>query len=276
MQQVDWQLRPDLAKAGQASGVGATTRQSDSLASGDGLPRAVARFCPGTGNRIRLETVAVVAIAVVAIALVPNVRDLDRHALVMLGKLGALAPLLLIATYSLASVMLLPVFVLDFAAGAHFGFWRGVLWIQLAASVASVAGYWHGRLLLRGLVDRFLERSPRLRSIGQMVQSDAGWTVFLTRLSPVFSFSVLNAFYGALGVPFGRYLIATMAGTLSGTAMYVYAGMMAGDLSGAPGHPGRTSGQWIVETIGFAGTIALVVFVTRRAQSSLNRRASPG
>ena len=55
-------------------------------------------------------------------------------------------------------------------------------------------------------------------------------------------------------------------------ALYVYAGDMAGDLSGVTGRPAKPPWQWTVEALGFAATIVLVVFITRRAQRILSAK----
>ena len=47
---------------------------------------------------------------------------------------------------------------------------------------------------------------------------------------------------------------------------------MAGDLSGAPGHPEPSSWKWLLEIVGFAATAVVVVYVTRRAQRVLGEK----
>ena len=78
-----------------------------------------------------------------------------------------------------------------------------------------------------------------------------------------------NGFFGAARVPFLPYVLATFAGMIPGSALYVYAGVMAGDLSGAPDHPEPSRAGWGLEIVGFAATAVVVVFVTRRAQRVL-------
>ena len=234
------------------------------------LRRVVASLRSGAGVRIEVVLIAVALLA--AIALFPKLRGLERSGLVELSEMGALAPLMLILGYSVVSVFLLPASPLDLAAGAHFGFVEGVLWVQIAAALGSIAGYALGRSVLRRFVDRLLRWKPGLRKVERAVQREGWKVVFLTRLSPVFSFSLLNGFYGASRVPFWPYLLATFAGMLPGTALYVYAGVMAGDLSGAPGHPEPSSLKWLVEILGFAATALVVVYVTRRAQRVLTAK----
>lgn len=234
------------------------------------LAHAAARA--GRGLGVRLVVLLLVAAALAAVVFSPDVRRLEATGLVELSELGGWAPLFLVAGYCATAALLLPVFPLDFAAGAHFDFWLGVLWVQVAATLAAVVGHVLGGTILKRVVDRFLERNPRMAQLRDAVQREGWKIVFLTRLSPVFSFSILNFLFGAARIPLGPYLAATFLGMLPGTALYVAAGNLAGDLSGSPRDPAQPTWLWVAQTAGFLATIALVVLVTRRAQRSLARR----
>jgi len=225
-----------------------------------------------SGTRIRIVTAIVVAAGVLVVALSPRLRILERDAIIELSGLGALAPVYLVLAYTATASLLLPAFPLDFAAGAHFDFWMGVVWVQVAASVAAVAGHYLGGTVFKGVVDRFLDKRPSLRRLQEVVEEEGWRVVFLTRLSPVFSFSALNFIFGAARIPLGPYLAATFCGMLPGTALYVYAGTLAGDLSGSPENPEQPAWQWTLNALGFVATICIVVLVTRIAQRKLKQR----
>lgn len=225
-----------------------------------------------SGTRIRILTAVVVAVGVLVVALSPEIRLMERDAIIELSQLGSLAPVFLIVGYTVAASLLLPAFPLDFAAGAHFDFWLGVLWVQIAATVAAVAGHFLGGTVFKKFVDRFLDKRPNLRRLQEVVEEEGWRVVFLTRLSPVFSFSALNFVFGAARIPLGPYLTATFIGILPGTALYVYAGTLAGDLSGSPENPAQPAWQWTLHALGFVATICVVVLVTRIAQRKLKQR----
>ena len=71
------------------------------------------------------------------------------------------------------------------------------------------------RQLVRG-VERLVVRRPSLGAIRDAVHEETARIVALTRLSPVFSFSILSVFYGALRVPFLAYLRASVLGRSPG------------------------------------------------------------
>ena len=122
---------------------------------------------------------------------------------------------------------------------------------------------------------------PRLRSLERsglielMELGDAAplllialYVVASALLIPVFPFGFLNYFYGVSRVSLRDYLGASFAGMLPGTVMFVYAGEVAGDLSGAPGHGPKSPLQWAVEVSGFVATVIVVVYVTAEWCSS--------
>ena len=56
-----------------------------------------------------------------------------------------------------------------------------------------------------------------------------GWKIVaLTRLSPLFPFKLLNYAFGLTSVRVRDYVVASWAGTLPGTIVYVYLGSLAG------------------------------------------------
>lgn len=239
---------------------------------GGSPPRAAVR----SGTRVRLFLALLAVAVVLAVALHDDVRRAEHVGLVALAELGRFAPLLLIGLYCLGSALFLPVFWLDLAAGAHFGFLQGVLWVHTAACTASIVGFFLGRHLFSGFIERHAQPGTRLAALQDAVTSDGWRLVFLTRLSPIFSFSLLNVFYGATRIRFSKYFLASALGMFPGTVLYVYAGDMAGDLSGAPGHPDKPDVQWTFEALGFVATILVVIYVTQRAQRALKGRLGAG
>ena len=59
--------------------------------------------------------------------------------------------------------------------------------------------------------------------------------MFLTRLSPVFPFNLLNYAYGLTSVSLRDYFFASWVGMIPGTILYVYIGSLSGDLARAAG-----------------------------------------
>ena len=96
----------------------------------------------------------------------------------------------------------------------------------------------------------------------------------LTRLSPVFPFNLLNYAFGLTQVRVRDYVIASWAGTLPGTILYVYLGSLAGDLTRvATGGAKRSPAQWLLYAVGLLATIAVAIYVTRVSNRALKQIA---
>jgi uncharacterized membrane protein YdjX (TVP38/TMEM64 family) len=94
----------------------------------------------------------------------------------------------------------------------------------------------------------------------------------LTRLSPVFPFTLLNYAFGLTRVKLRDYVLASWIGMMPGTVMYVYLGSLA---KAATGERTRTTAEWVLYSVGLLATIAVTVFVTRIARKALAKKIKP-
>ena len=99
-----------------------------------------------------------------------------------------------------------------------------------------------------------------------------GWKIVgLTRLSPVFPFTLLNYAFGLTKVQLRHYMLASWIGMMPGTIMYVYIGSLA---KAASGERTRTTGEWVLYGVGLLATVVVTVVVTRLAKKALDKRAT--
>jgi uncharacterized membrane protein YdjX (TVP38/TMEM64 family) len=198
-----------------------------------------------------------------------NVQDLLKQALDWVGRLGPWGPVIFIAIYVVATVLLIPGSVLTLGAGAVFGLIRGTVIVSVASTLAATAAFLIGRYLARAVVARKLEGNERFAAIDRAVAAEGWKVVFLTRLSPVFPFTLLNYAFGLTQVNLGHYVLASWIGMLPGTVMYVYLGTLA---SVSAGQRARTPAEWALYAVGLVATIGVTVFVTRIARKALSKK----
>ena len=97
------------------------------------------------------------------------------------------------------------------------------------------------------------------------------------RLSPVFPFNLLNYAFGLTQVRVLDYVLASWAGTLPGTILYVYLGSLAGDLTRvAISGANRSPAEWLLYAVGLLATVAVAVYVTRVATVRSSRLPETG
>jgi uncharacterized membrane protein YdjX (TVP38/TMEM64 family) len=193
-----------------------------------------------------------------------------RELLQWISGLGSTAPLVFIPLYVVACVLFIPGSILTLSAGFLFGVVRGSIYVSVAATVGATLALLIGRYFARQWVAARLANYPKFKAVDEAVAREGWKIVALTRLSPVFPFNLLNYAFGLTNVRVRDYVIASWAGTLPGTILYVYLGSAAGHLTRvATGGAERTPAEWALYAIGLLATIAVTVYVTRVSNRAL-------
>lgn len=221
--------------------------------------------------KILLIVVAVVAVLYGAhrIGAGPWLAD----ALDWIRGLGPLAPVAFVAIYVVACVAFVPGSILTIGGGVIFGVVRGSIYVSIAATLGATAAFLVGRYLARDWVSEKLQGNAKFRAIDLAVGREGWKIVFLTRLSPVFPFNLINYAYGLTRVTLRDYFFASWLGMIPATVLYVYIGSLSGDLAGAAaGHTQRTPAEWAFTAVGFVATIAVVVYATRLGARALREK----
>ena len=189
-----------------------------------------------------------------------------------LGVAGAIAFMLI---YVVATVAFLPGSVLTLAGGAIFGLFWGSIYVFVGATIGATFAFIVGRYLARGWISKKIAGNEKFAAIDNAVGKEGLKIVFLTRLSPIFPFNLLNYGMGVTGVSLKDYVIASM-GMIPGTIMYVYFGSL-GNISticnggGANANP---IAQWTIRIIGLIATVAVTLYVTKIARKALDKSIS--
>ena len=212
-----------------------------------------------------------IVVALLAAARYLHVQDLLKQALNWVGQLGPSGPIFFIGIYVVATVLFIPGSVLTLGAGAVFGVLWGSIYVSLAATLGATCAFLVGRYLARDAIARRIAGNERFAAIDRAVASEGWKIVGLTRLSPVFPFTLLNYAFGITRVKLGHYILASWIGMMPGTVMYVYLGSLA---KAASGERTRTTGEWLLYAIGLLATVAVTVFVTRIAKKALAKQIS--
>jgi len=186
------------------------------------------------------------------------------------ASLGAWGPVAFIAGYSIAPVIFAPAFLLTIAAGAIFGFVKGVVYVMIGATIGATLAFLTGRYLARQFVEGLLDREPRLRIIDRAVERHGFRLVVLLRMSPAVPFVLLNYALGLSRVKLLDYVAASI-GMLPVVALYVYAGKVAGDIATLASGSAQPRGAlyYALIGLGLVSTVAVTVFVTRIARQAI-------
>ena len=219
-----------------------------------------------------LVAAALVAAAIVLLRLLPVQGFLERSVQWASGT-GTAGLVVFAFIYMAAAVLFLPGSVLTLLAGALFGLKRGTLAVSAGATLGAAASFLITRYLARDRVARRAAENPRFASLDAAVGREGWKIVFLTRLSPIFPYNLLNYLFGLTKVGFWPYLLASWVGMLPGTILYVYLGFAGRAVAAKAGGPG-IGNLWegIFWGVGLAATALLTFYVARLARRALREQ----
>lgn len=176
--------------------------------------------------------------------------------------------------YIVACVFFIPGSLLTLGAGAIYGVVTGSILVSISSTLGATAAFLVGRYFARDWIAKKIEGNTRFTTIDDAVAKEGWRIVGLTRLSPVFSFNLLNYAYGLTKVSLREYFFASWIGMMPGTVMYVYIGSLAGDLAsiGTENAAAPSAARWIINIVAFAATVLVTVYVTKIARRALSTR----
>ncbi|MEW6303079.1 MAG: TVP38/TMEM64 family protein [Verrucomicrobiota bacterium] len=209
---------------------------------------------------------ALLVAVVVAIKFLP-VQDWLKQALDVVERLGPLGPVLFILVYIAACVLLIPGSVLTLGIAAVYGVAKGFLIVSIASTLGATVAFLVGRHLARRWVAQKLAGNDKFAAIDRAVAREGWKIVGLTRLSPIFPFTLLNYAFGLTSVSLRDYVLASWLGMMPGTLLYVYIGSLA-----QAGTRQRTPAEWALYAVGLLATIAVTLYVTRLAKRALTEK----
>jgi uncharacterized membrane protein YdjX (TVP38/TMEM64 family) len=213
------------------------------------------------GKRFWIAAFLGAAALVVAGRLLPLREWLDAFG-AWTERLGPVAYALYAAAFVLVTVLLMPAIVLILGAGLFFGLVRGFVLVSISATLGAAASFLIGRYTARERVARWVAGNPRYAAIDRAV-AEKGWRiVFLLRLSPFVPYVVSNYLYGLTAIRFGPYVLASWAGMLPLTFLYVSLGAATREVAGDPALPPGPL-RWIVLGGGIAVTVVATIVATR-------------
>jgi uncharacterized membrane protein YdjX (TVP38/TMEM64 family) len=182
------------------------------------------------------------------------------------------AALVFLLAYTVAGVIMTPIWILMVTAGYTFGWWLGAALAAVGNVLGAVAAFVVARSLALEWITRKVRTNARLAAVQEAAHEHGFTIVLLTRLSLVFPYNLFNYVAGASGMPLKPYAVATLVGMIPAVMLYVFVGttvrsvqaLVDGDLETG------TAGQ-ILLGVGLVALVTLVVMLTRIATRRLRR-----
>ena len=132
--------------------------------------------------------------------------------------------------YIFIVLLILPASWLSIAAGYLYGTYLGSAIVFISAFIgASISFFISKRFLSKKVLD-MINKYPKLSLLENIIQKGGLKLIVLTRLSPLFPFSILNYFYGLNNITYKDFSISLIC-IIPGTFLYCSVGSLLNDLS---------------------------------------------
>lgn len=200
-----------------------------------------------------------------------DVAELLQNVLQRIRDLGPKGPFIFILAYMAACVFFLPGSILTLGAGAIYGPVMGTLLVSVASTAGASLAFLVGRFLARDKISSLAYKHEKFKMIDEAIGREGAKIVFLTRLSPIFPFNLLNYALGLTRVSFSSYVLASWIGMFPGTLLYVYLGSVAGEASRG-GAESKSWGEWALTLLGLIATLLVTIKITSIARQTLDKR----
>lgn len=233
------------------------------------IPSSPESDSPGKLGILKLAVTVLILAAIVATFVFLPVGEILKSATSAIDSLGIWAPIAFIALYAISVVFFVPGSVLTAASGTLFGVFWGSVYVSIASVLGATMAFLVGRYFARHWVEKRIVGNEEFEAIDGAVANEGWKIVGLTRLSPVFPFTLLNYAYGITRVKLSHYVLASWIGMMPGTVLYVYLGSLGKAASEAQT---KSPVEWAIYVVGLLATIAVTFFVTRLARRALASR----
>ncbi|MGB5346336.1 MAG: TVP38/TMEM64 family protein [Woeseia sp.] len=179
---------------------------------------------------------------------------------------------LFVAGFVVLAALMVPGSVLMLSGGYLFGMTLGLPLVVIGIALGALASSFVSRTLARDWLAARFAQDKRFKAIDRAVANRGLLIVFLSRLSLLIPYNVLNLIYGLTGIPLGRMTVATGIGMIPAAALYTYLGSIAGNFDELVAN--RSQEDWLGQLVLVSGLIMVIIVtivIHRTATRELKR-----
>ena len=172
-----------------------------------------------------------------------------------------------VVIYIFIVLLILPASWLSIAAGFLYGTYLGSLIVFISAFIgASISFFISKRFLSKKVLD-IINRYPKLSLLENIIQKGGLKLIVLTRLSPLFPFSILNYFYGLNNITYKDFSISLIC-IIPGTFLYCSVGSLLNDLSDIANL--KLNNNLFTTLISIISTSLIIYFLSKYSNEIIN------
>lgn len=168
---------------------------------------------------------------------------------------------------------LTPTTFVALVSGFYLG-WQGFPGIVISYGIAALIGYSLAQLIDHGKMMSFLNRFEKARIMMQELRHESWSLIFLTRISPVLPFALMNFVLSLLQIDKKRFFLASIVGMLPRTLFFFWIGTQANDIINLLQDPDSGGNGKLLMIALIIISIGGLYFVFDRALKKALRKAS--
>ena len=162
--------------------------------------------------------------------------------------------------YIIFVLLILPASWLSLLAGFLYGPYFGSIVVFLSAFIGASISFFLAKEYFVQKIVSIISRFPKIKLLEKIINKGGLKLIILTRLSPLFPFSILNYFYGLNKVSYKDFSIGLLF-ILPGTYLYCALGSLSNNLDEIKNL--KLNGNTITTIISIVSTFLIVYFLTK-------------
>ena len=162
--------------------------------------------------------------------------------------------------YVISVLLILPASWLSLLAGFLYGPYFGSIVVFLSAFIGASISFFLAKEYFVKKIEKIISRFPKTKLLEKIINKGGLKLIILTRLSPLFPFSILNYFYGLNKVSYKDFSIGLLF-ILPGTYLYCALGSLSNNLDEIKNL--KLNGNTTTTIISIISTFLIVYFLTK-------------
>jgi len=162
--------------------------------------------------------------------------------------------------YIISVLLILPASWLSLLAGFLYGPYFGSIIVFLSAFIGASISFFLAKEYFVKKIETIISRFPKIKLLEKIINKGGLKLIILTRLSPLFPFSILNYFYGLNKVSYKDFSIGLLF-ILPGTYLYCALGSLSNNLDEIKNL--KLNGNTTTTIISIISTFLIVYFLTK-------------
>ena len=162
--------------------------------------------------------------------------------------------------YVISVLLILPASWLSLLAGFLYGPYFGSIVVFLSAFIGASISFFLSKEYFVKKIETIISRFPKTKLLEKIINKGGLKLIILTRLSPLFPFSILNYFYGLNKVSYKDFSIGLLF-IIPGTYLYCALGSLSNNLDEIKNL--KLNGNTTTTIISIVSTFLIVYFLTK-------------